>query len=297
MTRHRYDGCLTYLRNELAQFVRDVKDAGVGLWHDRAAQIVIALALLPWLATLAVRRDLNILNSLAQIGGVIFIYWFFTRRQPFAPLPVRRPIIESALCLSFVAVWMLYRLGEYLRLIVFPPLHCAACGDLMETIVPKTIEMVVAPLVLFLALRYSLRQLGLGWPVRAWLPALLPLGGLLYWGLNHQTLAALLTRTFCFYLGAGLPEELMFRGFVQSRLEVLTKRPAWGIFLGGFVFGVSHLPIDLHGTGWANWPNALETAFTYQMGVGLALGVAFQRAHNLWPLTLIHALIDAAPLM
>jgi membrane protease YdiL (CAAX protease family) len=33
------------------------------------------------------------------------------------------------------------------------------------------------------------------------------------------------------------------------------------------------------------------------MGVGFALGFAFQRTRNLWPLTLIHALIDAAPLI
>jgi membrane protease YdiL (CAAX protease family) len=107
----------------------------------------------------------------------------------------------------------------------------------------------------------------------------------------------LLTRTFSFYIGAGLAEEFLFRGLVQSRLESLTRRPVWGLFLGAFVFGLSHLPIDLYGAGWAHWQTALENAFTFQMGVGFALGFAFQRTRNLWPLTLIHGLIDAAPMV
>lgn len=287
---------LSWLEFWVGQLWRDVKAACVWLWHNRAAQIVTALVLVPWLATFAIRRDLNIFDSLFKIGGLILLYWFFTRSQPFVPLPVRRPIIETALGLIFVAAWMFYRIGEYSSLIVLPAWRCGVCDDWVSTIVAKLAEMVIAPLILFLALRYSLTQLGWGWSTRAWLPALLPIAGLIFWGLGHQTPAALLTRTFCFFLAAGLPEELLFRGLIQSRLEVLTWRPVWGIFLSGVVFGISHLPINLHGAGWANWSNALETAFTYQMGVGIALGFAFQRTRNLWPLTLIHALIDAAPI-
>lgn len=285
-----------FLQNAIRQFSRDLKEAGAALWHNRAAQIVILLLVAPWVAAIAVHRDPNVWISLVKIVGIIFVYWFFTRHQPYANLPVRRPITETGVAIIFVAVWMLYREAEYLHLIVLPPLHFGFCDDLMDTIVPKTIEMVVAPLALFLALRYTLPRLGLGLPVRAWVPSLLPILALLVEGLRRQHPEALLTQTFCFYLGAGLPEEFLFRGLLQSRLEAISKRPVWGLFLGAFVFGVSHLPIDLHGAGWEHWPTALENAFTFQMGVGFALGFAFQRTRNLWPLTLIHALVDAAPL-
>ncbi len=284
------------LRNGVVQLGRDARDAGAELWHNRAAQIVIFLSLLPWAASLVIHRNPGGLwIPLLEIGGIILVYWFFTRRQSFEYLPTRRPIVEACLCLILVAVWMLYREAEYLRLITLPPIHIGFCDDLMDTIVPKTVEMTILPLILFLALGYSLPKLGLGLPVRAWLPALLPLAVLLYWGLAHQKPEALATRTACFYLGAGLPEELLFRGLLLSRLEVLTGRPVWSLFLSSFAFGVAHIPIDLHGAGYQNLQTALEGAFTFQMSVGLALGFAFQRARNIWPLTLIHALIDAAP--
>jgi membrane protease YdiL (CAAX protease family) len=290
-------GLVDRLRDGIRQFARDVKDAGATLWHNRAVQIVILLLALPWAAAIADHRDPNVWVPLVMIAGIIFVYWFFTRRQPYTNLPVRRPVTETLATLIFVALWMLYREAEYLRVIVLPPLHFGFCDDLMDTIIPKMIEMVVAPLVLFLALRYTLAQLGFGLPVRAWVPALLPLLALLGEGLSHQKPEGLLTRTACFYLGAGLPEEFLFRGLLLSRVQSLTRRPVWGLFLGAFVFGVSHLPIDLHGAGWEHWPTALENAFTFQMSVGFALGFAFQRTRNLWPLTLLHGLIDAAPMV
>ena len=285
------------LRKALSEFVRDVRAAGAALRRDRAVQIVILLFWLPWIAAIVIHRDLNVWIPLAEIGGIIVLYWFFTRGRPYSNLPVHRPVVETVATLVFVAVWIVYRVGEYLRFIVVPPLNSSCCGNLMDTTIPKTIEMFIVPLVFFLALRYPLGKLGLGLPLRAWLPALLPLLALTVEGLGHQKPEALLTRTFSFYLAAGLPEEFMFRGLLQSRLESLSRQPVWGLFLGAFVFGLSHLPIDLYGAGWAHWQTAVENAFTFQMGVGLALGFAFQRTRNLWPLTLIHALIDAAPMI
>ncbi len=285
------------LRAGVGQFVADVKGAGAVVWHNRSVQLVVLLTTLPWLATIAHHRDPNVWQPLAVVLGIILVYWFLTRGQPFVYLPIRRPPGETTAALFFVALWMLYRVLESMQLLVFPSTHIGVCDDLMDTIVPKMVEMVILPLIFFLALHYSLSQLGLGLPLRAWIPALLPLLALVVEGFSHLSPQALLTRTLCYYLGAGLPEELLFRGILQSRLEFLLKRPEWGLFLGAFIFGATHLPIDLHGSGWANWQVALESAFTYQMSIGLALGFAFQRSRNLWPLTFIHALIDAAPMV
>ncbi len=284
-------------REAIRQFARDLYEARVDFFRNCAALLVVDLALLPWLATVLIHRDVNVWVPLAEIGGVIFIYWFFTRRQPVKLLSVNRPITESALALILVAIWMLYRLAEYAQLIVVPNVSTGFCDDFVDTIIPKMVEMVILPLAIFLALHYTLKKLGLSFPLRAWIPALIPLLAFLDWGLTHQTPDGFAMRTVCFYLGAGLPEELLFRGMLQSRFEILFKQPVVAIFLGAFVFGASHLPIDLHNAGIEHWQDAVINAFTFQMGIGLALGYAFQRARNLWPLTLLHALIDSAPLV
>lgn len=288
---------MKHLRDGTLDLLGDIGGVGRIIWHDRATQIVILLFALPWIAALVIHRDPNIWVPLAEIGGIVFCYWFFTRRQPYSNLAVRRPWLETCAALAFVALWIVYRIGEYARLVVLPPVQTSCCGDLTDTIVPKLAEMFILPLVFFMLLRYSPGKLGLELPIRAWLPALLPLLALIVEGVDHHKPGDLLTRSFSFYLGAGLAEEFLFRGLVQSRLESLTKSPAWGAFLGAFVFGLSHLPIDLYGAGISHWQIAVENAFTFQMGIGLALGFAFQRSRNLWPLTLIHALIDAAPMV
>lgn len=284
-------------RDWIRQLARDLYAARRAFFADRHALAVANLVCLPWLATILVHRDLYIWIPLFELSAIIFIYWFFTRREMFERLPVRRPLFETLLALLFTALWVLYRSAQYGQFIQLPDIKCGVCDDFADTILPKMIEMVFAPLAVWLTLRYTPRQIGLGVPTRAWIPATVPLLALLDWGLTHQTPAGLWTRTVCFYFGAGLPEEFLFRGILQSRLEWLLKQPAWGLFGGALIFGASHLPINLHGAGMEHWQVAFENAFTYQMGVGFALGYAFQRSRNLAPLTLMHALIDSAPLV
>lgn len=285
---------LSRLRGGIVQLRRDVTGARRDLVRNRAALIVLDLALLPWFVTILVHRDLGVWLPLAEILGLILVYWFLTRGRPFEYSPVRRPVLETAFGLALVAVWILYRIVEFARVLPIPIVPLGICQDMADTLTPKLIEMVLLPLGVLFALRYWPRQIGLAVPVRAWIPALLPLAAYIVWGLSHQSPGTLFTRTSCFYLGAGLPEELLFRGIVQTRLTALLKNPWYGLFLASFIFGLSHMPIDLHGSGFTDWSSAILTAFTYQMGVGLALGYAFRRSRNLWPLTLIHALIDSA---
>lgn len=283
------------IRSTALTLLSDLSQVRHTLRHDHSVQLVLLLSLLPWAVSIYRHRDPNIWQPLAEILGLVFIYWFFTRGRPVESLPVKRPLLESALAIGLAAVWVTYRILEYSHVIAFPSLHLGLCDDLLDTIVPKTIEMTLLPFLLFFALGYGLSQQGLGLPKRAWVPALLPLLIYIGWGLSHQRPEGLATRTTCFYLGAGLPEELLFRALIMSRLVALIRRPAWGLFLSAFIFGLTHIPIDLEGAGASNWTNALESAFTFQMGIGLCLGFAFLRVRNVWPLSLIHALIDAAP--
>lgn len=290
-------GCLAAIKRETLQVLRDSRIAAAALWHNRSAKIVILLVLIPWVISTVVHRDPHVWIPALEVVGIPIVYWFFTRGTPYSNLPVRHKWFEAVASVSFIAFWVIYRVAEYARLLVLPPITVACCGNLSDTIIPKMIEMFFVPLALFLALRYSLGNIGLGLPVRAWVPALLPLLALALWGLSHEKPVDALNRTITFYFAAGLAEEFLFRGLVMSRLEALTRSPAWGLFFSSFLFGVSHLPIDLYGSGWSHWQTALESAFTFQMGIGFALGFAVQRSRNLWPISLIHALIDAAPMM
>ncbi len=127
----------------------------------------------------------------------------------------------------------------------------------------------------------------------SWLASLLPIAALIVYGLTHHPLENFAVSSTCFFFGAGLPEEFLYRAFLQTRLEAILRRPLWAVWLASFAFGLSHVPIDLGGS-FLHWQDALLTAFTYQMTVGFALGYAYMRTRSVLPLSLLHTFIDAA---
>jgi len=279
----------------LQALILDSKHDARAFAQNRAALIVANLLLLPWFVVIVTGRNLNAWQPLAEVFGILFVYWFFTRRQASEMLPVRQPLIESALALALVLVWMLFRIGQYANVYELPEFRVAAIPDVYETIVPKLIEMVILPLALWSAMRYRPRELGLRFAWRAWIPALAPMAVLIYLGLQNNKPGEWWDSLIYFFLGAGLPEEFLFRGLLQSRFEALFKNPAWAIYLAALVFGASHLPINLGNARPENWFSAFESAFTFQLSVGFALGYAFYRVRSLPPLMVIHTLINAAP--
>ncbi|MBI4674897.1 MAG: CPBP family intramembrane metalloprotease [Chloroflexi bacterium] len=283
------------MKNYFRDFIQDSKHDARAFAQNRSALMVANLLLLPWFLVIVTGRNLEAWQPLAVVFGVMFAYWFFTRQRVSELLPVRQPIIESALALALVLAWMLFRIGQYANVYELPQLSVAAIPDVFETIAPKLIEMVILPLALWLALRYRPRELGIRIAWRAWIPALAPMAALIFLGLHNNKPGEWWDSLIYFFLGAGLPEEFLFRGLLQARLEALLKNPAWALYLAAFVFGASHLPINLSGARPDNWLSAFESAFTFQLSVGFALGYAFYRVRNLAPLMVLHTLIDAAP--
>lgn len=263
--------------------------------HSPSAVIVTLLLLAPWAAVLVTRRNTDPFPALAMIFGIMLVYWVFTRHSVMEMLPVHQPLIESAIALGLVALWMLFRVGQYTAFFTLPELSVASIRDVIETIVPKLLEMVVVPLVIWLALGYRPRELGLRLRWRDWLPAGVLCAALLVEGLRNNSPQEWWDRALYFYLGAGLPEEFLFRAILQPRLETLARSPVWGLYLASLVFGMSHLPINLSNAEPSNWISAFDSALTFQLSVGFALGFAFQRVRSILPLTVIHALVDAAP--
>ncbi|MDL1895289.1 CPBP family intramembrane metalloprotease [Anaerolineae bacterium CFX7] len=281
----------TYFQN----LVQDARCDARAFAQNRAALCVALLFLLPWFVAIVTGRNTNPFPALGEIFGLMLVYWFFTRRRAVEETRVRQPIVESALALAFVLAWMLFRVGQYANVYVLPTVSVANVRDVMDTIAPKMLEMVVLPLALWLALGYRPRELGLRSMRFDWVAPLLPIAVLLYFGLHHHTPEEWWARFVYFLFGAGIPEEFLFRGIVQTRLIALVKNPVWGLYLAALAFGFSHLPINLAGVSSDNWLSAFQTAFTFQLGVGLALGYAYYRVRALPPLMLLHTLLNAAP--
>jgi len=262
------------------------------LMRDRDALTIIGLTLLPWLILLIRSRDINSLQPLTWIFLFIAFYWLIGLQRPPTPFEVRKPHLELFAVLLFVAAWIIYRIGEYWHWYTIPTFGLGdSCGPISETPLPKTIEMFLLPVIFLLILKYSFDQIGFRWDKFSWLAGLFPILILIGIGLINHKPQAFAISSACYFFGAGLPEEFLFRAFLQTRLEAVLRHPLWAVWLASFIFGASHVPIDLSGS-LSHWQGALLTAFTYQMTVGVALGYAYLRTRSMLPLTLIHTLID-----
>lgn len=272
----------------------DVLDLPFNFIRDRDALIITGLTLLPWLLLFIHGRNLDSLQPLEWIFAFIAFYWLIGHGRSLPPLQLRKPRLELFVALILVAVWIFYRIGEYWHWYIIPTFGLNnSCGPISETPLPKMIEMFLLPIIFMLILRYSFSQMGFNWDKFSWLAALLPILVLIGYGLTNHKPQPFAISSACFFFGAGLPEEFLFRAFLQTRLEAILRRPLWAVWLASFIFGLSHVPIDLAGN-LNHWQGALLTAFTYQMTVGFALGYAYLRTRNVLPLSFIHTLIDSA---
>lgn len=100
-------------------------------------------------------------------------------------------------------------------------------------------------------------------------------------------LAMLLIGATATAITAGLGEELMFRRFLQTRLEALAGR--WtGILVASILFGLMHT--FSHGDG-ALGENAVR-AIAMNGTTGLALGLMWSRWRRIWVCVLAHVLLN-----
>jgi len=271
---------------------RDLRAFPFNFIRDRELLAITGLTLLPWLILYIRNRDLTSLQPLTWIYAFIAFYWLIGHQRSLTPLEFRKPRLELFIALTLAAIWFIYRIGEYWHWYTIPTFGLNnSCGPISETPLPKMIEMFFLPVIFLWILGYSLSRMGFNWDKFSWLAALLPLLALvgLAW-MNHK-LPSFAISSACYFFGAGLPEEFLYRAYLQTRLEAILHRPIWAVWLASFIFGLSHVPIDLAGS-FLHWQDALLTAFTYQMTVGFALGYAYMQTRNVLPLSFIHTLID-----
>ena len=100
---------------------------------------------------------------------------------------------------------------------------------------------------------------------------------------------------------AGFTEEFFFRGFLQTRLEVLTRSPWAAVAIVAVLFSLYHLPYAYLNPMWpsaGDWGLAWRAAFSNGLPGGLVLGALCTRSgNNLVPCVVLHSMINAAPAM
>lgn len=249
------------------------------------------------------------------LSGLAFV---LTRKARPQPIPVRRPGVELAAVLAFLLVYAVGFLGWGMGAVkaVFPP------GREHELLVAgvKLLVHVVAPAVLLAALGARVAPLfraGVSRP--GFWPPLLVLGAIIFAllavvspalkqiaGLHASplTLAWAGPASFIWMaIVAGLCEEFLFRGVLQSRLSAVLRTEFGAVMIGSLLFALAHFPglyfrgapgVDGYST------DALQVAaFTIATlsPIAVLFGTLWARTRSLLLVVLLHGAVDTLPNM
>jgi len=150
------------------------------------------------------------------------------------------------------------------------------------------------PLVILRLLGVGFREMGLGWSYHAWRVAAIgcsvPAGLLVvFLALGHFTPLALGREMIQVALFTAIPEEVLFRGVLTTRLVHLLGTQ-WGIALAVGLFALVHLEVDLYHDG--SLLLALTDMVLSQAAIGIVLVVVFVRTCSLLPGIILHTIMD-----
>lgn len=244
--------------------------------------------------------------------------WALTRKARPTAIPVRRPGVELAAVLAFLAVYAVVFLGWGLGAVkqVYPP------GQAHEWLVlaVKLVVHVAIPAAILAALGARIAPLfSAGITKPGFWPPLIVLGLILFALLAvvspslkqisalHMAppqLALVGVASFAWLaVEAGLCEEFLFRAVLQSRLAAVLKTELGAVVIGALLFALAHAPgLYLRGgpqvDGWSADPLQV-VAFTVATLSPLALlfGALWARTRSLLLVVLLHAAVDTLPNM
>ena len=282
-------------RNYILSVLRDARDALRRVARDRAALVTIILILLPWFALVFLRQTTEWLSQLAGLAAVVFLFWWMSRSGSEQAPEVKRPGLEFLFALALTVFWMLWRIGLCSKAFFFLPANFTCYQSFEFELVPKVLSLVILPIIVLFGAGYGFRAQGMNLNLRAWwiaLPAMLLCAGYGIY-LHSHDLPKYAQNVGEFFGAAGLPEEVLFRAFMLTRLERLLRSSGWALFISSLIFGLTHLPIDYLFFTSHDLRETLITVFTFQMGYGAAFAFAYQRTRNVWPIAVLHTLVDA----
>ncbi len=263
--------------------------------RDRAALVALIVLILPWWALIFLRANFDWLWTFGEIAALVFAYWWLSRSGGLPAPTVKHPRAESLFAFALTLGWIGWRVGICGKFLPFLPANFVCYQNWEFEIIPKLIELVVIPVVVLFLLGYRWRAQGLDLNWRAWWIASLALLGVAAYGMyiHWNALPGFGQRIVEFFFGAGLPEEVLFRALLLTRLEAWWRNSAWALLGSSIIFGLTHLPINYLVFSQNNLNEAWITLLTFQMGMGAVFAFAYQRTRNVLPLALLHALVDA----
>ncbi len=275
--------------------LRDCRAALLRVARDRAALAALIVLILPWWALIFLRDDFNWLWTCGEIAALAFAFWWLSRSGGVAAPPVKYPRAESLFAFALIVGWIGWRVGICGKFLPFLPDNFVCFKNWEFEILPKVIEQVVVPFVVLFVLGYRWRAQGLDLNLRAWWISSLALVGVAGYGVftHWNALPAFGQRFIEFFFAAGLPEEVLFRALLFTRLEAWWRNSAWAVLGSSIIFGLTHLPINYFVFAPNNLREAWITLLTFQMGMGAVFALAYQRTRNVWALAVLHALVDA----
>ena len=273
----------------------DVRATLARVARDRAALVALGVLILPWWALIFLRDNFNWLGTFGEIAAVAFAFWWLSRSGGLSAPTVKYPRAESLFAFALIGGWIIWRIGICTKSFPFLPANFVCYKNWEFEIIPKVIEQVVVPMAVLFLLGYRWRAQGLAVNLRAWWISAFALLGVAGYGTytHWNALPGLGQRTVEFFFGAGLPEEMLFRALLFTRLEAWWRNSAWALLGSSIIFGLTHLPIDYFVFTSHNLNEAWITLLTFQMGMGAVFAFAYQRTRNVLPLALLHAIIDA----
>jgi len=114
---------------------------------------------------------------------------------------------------------------------------------------------------------------------------------------SKRVFVALPVALLAMMLTAGFTEEFFFRGFLQTRLTVLTRSRIAGVLISAVLFGLYHLPYAYLNPNWSSHGD-FGAAFASAMGQGgiggLVLGTLYALTRgNLVACVIVHSSINA----
>lgn len=247
-----------------------------------------------------------------------FRTWLSWQRVPASLVRIERPSFEARLSAAYA---VFYVGAAFLTgwLIVSHPHRIFGATDFLQdawyALFFKIGLLLVVPLAAYLRLGYRVAELAPGWRLSAGTGATLALSFAAGFCLNLGHIPKIASAVSSMpapeawgriavglllpLLVAGLPEELFFRGILQTRLErVLGRWPA--IVATVLLFTAWHLPTRYmlaHGVeGQAgDWGSVLVGTGLPVLIVGLVFGLLWDRYRSLYPLVAAHWGIDVLP--
>jgi uncharacterized protein len=257
------------------------------------------------------------ISSLVIFGGVMSgLALLFTRKTNAPAVPVRRPTRESIVLLIYLGFYAFVAFGPLISVVknAFP----AGPARELAVIGYKVVVHLVLPAVLILAAGGWLRGIAdAGLRRRGVLLILVAFSTLMIGivaALNSifETLAGtgrlqgeiagwIALAWLWMSVEAGLCEEFLFRGLLQSRLTAWLASGAWAIVTTAVLFALVHVPgfYLRGGEAIAQQAQTLSQMIALAIGaiapIAILFGVLWHRTRSFLLVVLVHGAVDAMP--